>query len=201
MHQRGKSGYRLSQLRDVTSDEENFKEKEEREALAKEAHDLSEYNRKFNQFEGLWHDDDGLRKFPNGQVVGGVNDYGQSFAQHRVNNLVQATGVDVADQNIVQDEIDLKKKQKMRAKALARSPFSQGIYNEFDGLIHTIAGKKIDPETGHLVENQDLQLKRAGGDNFDFGADLKLRLQAAEDSPDGLIHNEDGTTVDPTTNK
>ena len=39
----------------------------------KEASKQSEYNRKFNQFDGLWHDDDGLRKFLDGQVVAGVN--------------------------------------------------------------------------------------------------------------------------------
>ena len=155
----------------------------------------SEFNRKFNEYDGLIHDDDGYTKFLDGSIVGGVNTL-SSFAQARS----RAFGVDVADRNVVYDAINREKKNKQfrenRAKAIARNPFNHGIYNEFDGLIHTPSGKRIDPETSRYVEEDNIQMKK---DNFDFDADLKLRLQAAEDSPDGLIHNEDGTVIDPVT--
>jgi len=117
-----------------------------RAAAAKKAHEESEFNRKFNQFDGLVHEDNGSSwNKGDGLQVGGVNNYLKTVHKRNKNHRKNSSGDTENFQEQKAREDELANIEAAKKAAAAKAVWDKR-HNQFDGLVHEDDGKTYEQD-------------------------------------------------------
>lgn len=149
---------------DPDDDDSTIAEKDAKNAEIKDAKTQAAANEKkrfwdekFNRFDGTYHLDDGSRVFePEGQAIGGVNNYHQKKIHSRARDDNEDDDSTIAEKDAKNAEINEAKTQaavneKKRMDEETREKWAKKL-NVFDGLYHMEDGSRVFSPGGPVVD-------------------------------------------------